>query len=103
MPIDLILFALLAVSLLTNLTVEAIKTLIDKKLDNCHLNLMTAAVSVVLSVVITVGYLIMTETAINSKIAVELIILMYLSFLAATNGYDKVIQTVKEILKKGEQ
>ena len=43
------------------------------------------------------GYMIWTETALNAKVAVELIALMYLSFLVSTNGYDKVVQAIKQI------
>ncbi|MCX4322222.1 MAG: hypothetical protein OSJ59_04590 [Lachnospiraceae bacterium] len=53
--------------------------------------------AVVISILVSAGYLVWTETAFNAKIAVELIALMYLSFLAATNGYDKVIQAIKQI------
>ena len=58
---------------------------------------MAAVISVVISVALSAGYLIWTETALTAKIAVELIALMYLSFLVATNGYDKVIQAIKQI------
>ena len=39
----------------------------------------------------------------NAKIGVELIALAYLSFLVATNGYDKVIQAIKQIKQIGNQ
>lgn len=97
MSIEFLCFALLAVSILTNLTVQGIKNIKDKKAENYSANVMAAVTSVVLSVVLSAGYLIWTETAMNGKIAVELIALMYLSFLVATNGYDKVIQAIKQI------
>lgn len=97
MSIEFLFIALLAVSILTNLTVEGLKKVLNKKAVDYATNVMAAAVAVVLSALLSGGYLIMTETAFNAKIAVELIALMYLSFLVATNGYDKVIQAIKQI------
>lgn len=97
MSIEFLIFALLVVSILTNLTVQGIKNFMDKKSENYSANVMAAITSVILSVALTAGYLIWTETALNAKIAVELIALMYLSFLVATNGYDKVVQAIKQI------
>lgn len=97
MSIEFLCFALLAVSILTNLTVQGIKNIKDKKAEDYSANVIAAATSVILSVALSAGYLIWTETAFNAKIAVELMTLMYLSFLVATNGYDKVIQAIKQL------
>lgn len=97
MSMEFLFFALFAISVLTNLTVQGIKALADKKSANYSANVLAATTSVVVSVVVSAGYLIWTETALNAKIAVELIALAYLSFLVATNGYDKVIQAIKQI------
>lgn len=97
MSLEFLVIALLAVSILTNLTVEGIKKVADKKAANYSANVLAAVTSVAISVVVSVGYLVWTETAFNAKIAVELIALMYLSFLSATNGYDKVIQAIRQI------
>ena len=96
MSLEFLIFALLAVSILTNLTVEGIKKLLKDK-ENYSLNVMAATVSVILSVAISAGYLIYTDTMLNAKIAVELIALAYLSFLVSTNGYDKVVQAIRQI------
>lgn len=82
---------------LQNLTVEGIKKLLDKKSVDYSSNVMAAVTAVVISVALSAGYLIYTETMLNAKIGVELIALAYLSFLVATNGYDKVIQAIKQI------
>lgn len=96
MSLEFLFIALLAVSILTNLTVEGIKKLWEDK-ENYSLNVLAATVSVVLSVSISAGYLIWTETMLNARIAVELIALAYLSFLVSTNGYDKVVQAIRQI------
>ncbi len=101
MSLEFLVVALLIVSILTNLTVEGIKKIADKKAANYSANMLAAVVSVLLSVALSVGYLVWTETMFNAKIAVELIALMYLSFLVATNGYDKVIQAIRQIKEVG--
>lgn len=101
MSLEFLVIALLIVSILTNLTVEGIKKIADKRAANYSANMLAAVTSVVLSAALSVGYLVWTETAFNAKIAVELIALMYLSFLVATNGYDKVIQAIKQIKEVG--
>lgn len=101
MSLEFLVIALLVVSILTNLTVEGIKKIADKRAANYSANMLAAVTSVVLSAALSVGYLVWTETAFNVKIAVELIALMYLSFLVATNGYDKVIQAIKQIKEVG--
>ncbi len=53
-----------------------------------------------LSVLVSVGYLVLTEAAFNAKMAVCLIALMLLSWLSAMVGYDKVIQAITQF-KKG--
>lgn len=99
MSLEFLFLALLAVSVLTNLTVEGIKKLLEDK-ENYSLNVMAATVSVILSVALSAGYLIWTETMINARIAVELIALAYLSFLVSTNGYDKVVQAIRQIKRE---
>lgn len=101
MSLEFLVVALLIVSILTNLTVEGIKKIADSRAENYSSNVLAAATSVVLSAALSVGYLVWTETAFNAKIAVELIALMYLSFLVATNGYDKVIQAIRQIKEAG--
>ncbi len=101
MSLEFLVITLLVVSILTNLTVEGIKRIADKRAANYSANMLAAVTSVALSAALSVGYLVWTETAFNAKIAVELIALMYISFLVATNGYDKVIQAIRQIKEVG--
>lgn len=88
--------ALAIVSALTSLTVEALKKILsDVKVSY---NLLAAIVAVVLSLAASCGYLIYTGTAFTAQIGVVIAALMFLSFLAATVGYDKVVQMLKQII-----
>ena len=89
--------ALLAVSLLTNLTVEGIKKLLDGTNAKYSSNVLAAILSTILSGAVCAIYLIMNDIGFSVKIGVEIVVLMYLGFLVATVGYDKVIQTLKQL------
>lgn len=97
MPISFMTSALLVVSLLTNLTVEGIKKLLEGSNKTYSSNVLAAVLSTVISGAVCVIYLIMNDVAFSLKIGVEVVILMYLGFLVSTVGYDKVIQTIKQI------
>lgn len=103
MPISFMTTGLLVVSLLTNLTVEGIKKLLDSTNKTYSSNILAAVLSTVIAGAVCVIYLIMNDVAFSLKIGVEVAILMYLGFLVSTVGYDKVIQTIKQIqTSKGE-
>lgn len=97
MPISFMTTALLAVSLLTNLTVEGIKKLLDGTTAKYSSNVLAAIVSTLIAGGACAVYLIMGDITFSLKIGVEIVILMYLSFLVSTVGYDKVIQAIKQI------
>ena len=89
--------ALLIVSLVTNLTVEGIKKLLNETTIKYSSNVLAAVVAVLMSCAVCVIYLIMNDVAFTLKVGVEVCILMYLSFLTSTVGYDKVIQMIQQI------
>ena len=89
--------ALIAVSLLTNLTVEGLKKLMDEHGMTYSSNLLAAVTSVIIAAAIFGGYMIMNDITFTIKIAVQIVVLMYLAFLSSTVGYDKIIQTLKQI------
>ena len=97
MPISFMTTALLAVSLLTNLTVEGIKKLLDGTNAKYSSSVLAAILSTILSGAVCAIYLIMNDIGFSVKIGVEIVVLMYLGFLVATVGYDKVIQTLKQL------
>lgn len=103
MHISFLTTALLVVSVITNLTVEGIKKLLDGTKIKYSSNLLAAILSVLIAGVVSVIYLIMTDTIFTAKIGVEIVVLMYLGFLTSTVGYDKVLQMLKQIqIMKGD-
>lgn len=103
MPISFMTTGLLIVSLLTNLTVEGIKKLLEGTNKTYSSNILAAILSTVIAGAVCVIYLVMNDIAFSVKIGVEIVILVYLGFLVSTVGYDKVLQTIKQIqTSKGE-
>lgn len=97
MPISFMTTGLLIVSLVTNLTVEGIKKLLEGTKVKYSSNVLAAILSVFVACAVCVIYLIMTDTVFTLKIGVEVLVLMYLGFLVSTVGYDKVVQMIKQI------
>ena len=88
--------ALAFISAMTSLTVEALKKLLGEKIKSY--NLLAAIVAIVLTILVSIGYLIYTGTAFTAQIGVIMAALVFLSFLAATVGYDKVMQMLRQII-----
>ena len=97
MPISFMMTALLAVSLFTNLTVEGIKKLLDGTTAKYSSNILAAVVSALIAIAVSVVYMIMGDIVFTVKIGVEIVVLVYLSFLTSTVGYDKIVQAIKQI------
>ena len=97
MPVYFLTTALFVVSVATNLTVEGVKKILNTTTVKYSSNVLAAIVSMLLACAVCIVYLVMNDIVFSMKIGVEVAILMYLSFLVSTVGYDKVIQMVKQI------
>lgn len=100
MSLDNFLLMLLLVSALTGLFTEAIKKVLDEFNKPYYSNLLAGIVAAVVAILVDVGYIILAETAFNSKMAVFLIALVLLSWLCAMVGYDKVVQAITQFKNK---
>lgn len=97
MEMHVFLVMLLACSLLTSLTVEAIKRMSEG--EGKRWNVMVAVVAVILAVAIGVAYAVMAGVVVTAQYVVIIIALCFLSWLCAMVGYDKVIQAIEQIFK----
>ena len=100
MTIETFLMLLLAVSVFTGLFTEAVKIVMDGLGAKYCSNVLAGGVAVILSVLVSAAYVVLTETAYNNKMMVYLIALTLLSWLSAMVGYDKVIQAILQIRGK---
>ena len=86
-------------SVLTSLTTEAIKKILDERGSKYSANILAAILSVVFAIGISIAYIVMYNITFSPQIVVYMIALVLLSFLCATLGYDKVVQTISQISK----
>lgn len=100
MTFEIFLMGLLITATLTGITTEAIKLWFQEIGRSYRANALAGYVAVGLSVAIGVAYIILTQTAITAQMAVYLIALIFLSWLSAMVGYDKVLQTITQLRTK---
>ena len=100
MDVGFIISALAVVSAAIVLTVEGIKKIMDSVGKDCNSTILAVIVSFVLSIGSSVGYVVYNSMQVDAKLIVMIIAFVFLSFLCATVGYDKV---VKEIFKRDDK
>lgn len=99
MNFEIALMLLLIVATMTGLVTEAVKKVLQEGNVSYKPNLLAGLVAVALSVGVGAAYIVLTETALTARMAVYLIALVFLSWLSAMVGYDKVVQTISQIKK----
>ena len=98
---EIFLIGLLIVSTFTSLVTEAVKKLLQEFHINYGANTLAAIVSAVLSTGVGVGYVFAAGIAFTAQVIVCIIALIFLSWLCAMVGYDKVVQVISQFGKTG--
>lgn len=96
MSLSVFLMLLLMVSTFTGLVTEAVKKCLQERGRTYYANALAGYISAGLSVAVGAAYVIITGAVINSQMIVYLIALLFLSWLAAMVGYDKVVQAISQ-------
>ena len=96
---EFLLKALALISGLTTLTVEAIKKLLNDKQIQYSSNLLAAIVAVILTLCVSVAYVLYFAVPLRVQVIISVIALIYLSFLCATIGFDKIKQLIEQMGK----
>lgn len=100
MTTDIFLMLLMAVSVLTGLFTEAVKSVLDVLgLKFPSSNVLAGIVAVALSVLVSVMFSVLNDITATDKVMVCYVALALLSWLSAMVGYDKVIQALTQIGK----
>lgn len=94
---NLLISALAIISVLTTLTVEAIKTILDERKKTYSSNVLAVCVSIGITLIGSTLYIIYNSVPVTPQVVVVIIALIYLSFLTATVGFDKIKQLLKQI------
>ena len=100
---EIFLIGLTIVSVLTGLTTEGVKKILNGKNVNYCSNTLAGIVAAVLAVGIGIGYIIIAGVGFSAQSIVCIIALAFGGWLCAMVGYDKVIQVVSQFknIKKG--
>lgn len=94
---ELMLTGVLAVSVATSLTTEAIKMLAGDRKWNW--NIVSCIVTLVLAIGACAGYAINNNVALTAQFALVVIAFTYICWLCAMLGYDKVTEAFGKIKK----
>ena len=93
---EVFMLGLLIASVLTGLVTEAVKKILTEYNVTYRANTLAGLVAFILSAAIGTGYVVLTGAAFTSQIAVCLIAQIFMSWLCAMVGYDKVIQAISQ-------
>ena len=96
------LMGLLLSSTFTGLATEAMKTILVEHNKQYHANTLAGIVSLVISSAIGIGYTVITGAGFTMNSIASIISLVFMSWLCAMVGYDKVIQTISQIKTTGK-
>lgn len=89
-------FILLVCSTLTGLIVEAIKKMFTIERPN----IVAAITSVIVGISVSIGYMIISHIPMSTDSILYVIGIVVLSWLMSMLGYDKVMQTLLQIVGK---
>ena len=102
MNLQTFLMGLLIASTMTSLATEAVKTILVENGKNYYANTLAGVVSLFVSTALGVGYIVLTNAVISTHVIVYLIALVFMSWLCAMVGYDKVIQAISQFKTSGK-
>lgn len=97
MDLSVFLMLLLVVSTFTGLVTEAVKKWMQEKGRRYHANTLAGYVAAILAVAASVAYVILAGAKIDAQMVVYFMALVFLSWLAAMVGYDKVVQAISQL------
>ena len=89
-------FGLMICSTLTALATEAVKKIMTEHNKTYYANTLAGIVSMVLSVGFSVGYILLNDLGFTTQTIVLSVALVFMSWLCAMVGYDKVIQAISQ-------
>lgn len=99
---EIFLLGLMIVSTFTSLVTEAVKKILVAHNVKYHADCLAGIVAAILSAVIGVGYVILTNSTFNTQVVVCILAMIFMGWLCAMVGYDKVMKHLK-INKKDDE
>lgn len=97
------LLGLLISSTFTSLATEAIKKILTENGKSYSANTLAGIVALVLSTALGVCYVLVNNGEFTTQIIICIIALVFISWLCAMVGYDKVIQAISQFKTTGKE
>ena len=97
---DIFLLGIMIVSTLTGLVTEAIKKIVAERKGSYRPNTIAGIVAAILSACLSVGYMIVSGIAFTPTMIVYILALMFIGWLGAMVGYDKITNLLTKTNKK---
>lgn len=94
--LEIFVLGLLITSTFTGLATEAVKKVLTEYNVTYRANTLAGVVALVVSAAIGIGYNILSNNTFTSQTIICLIVLVFMSWLCAMVGYDKVIQAISQ-------
>ena len=94
--IQLFATSLLLVSATIGLVTEAVKKILDELNKTYRSNILAGIVALVVSSATCICYILYVGGAFTTPVIVEIVAFVFISWLCAMVGYDKVIQTITQ-------
>ena len=94
---------LVVVSALVGLTTEAVKKVLDERNVKYYANTLAGIVSLVLASLAGIAYVVLTGSAFTASMITGIVVFVFMSWLCAMVGYDKVIQTIAQFKKEDNE
>lgn len=94
--LEIFLLGLLITSTLTGLATEAVKNVLAERNATYRANTLAGIVALVISTAVGIGYTVLNNGVFTSQTIICLVTLVFMSWLCAMVGYDKVIQAISQ-------
>lgn len=94
LSLEIFLLGLMITSTLTSLVTEAVKKILSEYNKTYRANTLVGVIALALSVAIGSAYIVLAGLEFNSAVIICLIAQVFMSWLCAMVGYDKVIQAI---------
>lgn len=97
--VQVFMFGMLGISLLTGLVTEAVKKILAEHNKSYHANTLAGIIAGILSIAVSIFYVIITDGTFTNQTIACVVAMVFMSWLCAMVGYDKVIQTISQLKK----
>lgn len=94
--LQVFMLGVLITSTLTGLATEAVKKILTEYGKNYYANTLAGIVSLILSLAVGIGYILTFNVSFTAQTIVCLVSLVFISWLCAMIGYDKVVQAISQ-------